>query len=175
MKEIIDETLKLARLDDVGHTIEPVDIVLFDEIESIIENNKVLLDENEFIIENNIDNKLHAMADKFQFGELINNFITNAIKYTPDEQKGIIKINATVKDDFVEVSFTDNGVGMSESQISHVFDKFYKFGTPRNGMNSSGLGLAICENIINKHGGQIRVESSGPGNGCTFYFTLKSK
>lgn len=175
MKEIIDETLKLARLDDVGHTIEPVDIVLFDEIESIIESNKVLLDENEFIIENNIDNKLHAMADKFQFGELINNFITNAIKYTPDEQKGIIKINATVKDDFVEVSFTDNGVGMSESQISHVFDKFYKFGTPRNGMNSSGLGLAICENIVNKHGGQIRVESPGPGEGSTFYFTLKTK
>jgi len=174
MKEIIDETLALARLDNVGRTIEPVDICLYDTITSLIEDNKNLIEDNEFIVENKIDNSLHAMADKFQFGELINNFITNAIKYTPDDEKGVLKIDAIVKDDIVEVSLIDNGLGITEEQIDHVFEKFYKAGTPRKGMNSSGLGLAICENIVNKHGGRIWVESPGLGKGCTFYFTLQS-
>jgi len=173
MKEIIDETLKLARLDDIGRTIELVDICLFDEITSIIEDNQNLFEDNEFIVENKVDTNLHALVDKFQFGELINNFITNAIKYTPGDKKGFLKIDAMVKDDIVEVSFCDNGFGMTEEQIGHVFDKFYKAGTPRKGMNSSGLGLAICENIVNKHGGRIWVESEGPDKGSTFYFTLK--
>jgi signal transduction histidine kinase len=63
---------------------------------------------------------------------------------------------------------------MAEDQIKKVFDEFYKVDVTTSDYKSSGLGLAICKRIIEKHDGKIWVESPGPGKGSTFYFTLKS-
>jgi len=64
---------------------------------------------------------------------------------------------------------------MTEEQVKQVFDKFYKAGTPREGMNSSGLGLSICKTIVEKHGGRIWVESEGLGKGSIFYVSIRKE
>ena len=176
MKVLINETLKLARLNDVGGEIELGDIQLKDEVETVINNNLILINGNDIVVENRIDEKLIVRADKLQLDELLDNLIINAVKYIPDDKNGIVTINARAEnDDFVKVSVKDTGAGLTSEQKTHVFDKFYKTGKPRSGMESSGLGLTICKRIVEKHGGQIWVESPGIGKGCTFYFMLKTR
>ena len=171
MIELITETLDLARLDDADAGIEFVNINLRGEFETVIKNNQVLFDNN-IVVENNINENIIVDADKLLLGELISNLITNAVKYTPEEIRGTITINANEEKDVVTVSVKDTGVGLTKEQVTHVFDKFYKIGEPRPGMKSTGLGLAICKSIVEKHGGKIWVESPGPGKGSTFYFTI---
>ena len=174
MIELITETLNLAQLDDVEAGIELIDINLRDEFEYVIKNNQNILDDNNVSIENNVDKNIIVDANKLLLDELISNLITNAVKYTPEEIRGTVVINANVEKDVVTVSVRDSGVGLTKEQATRIFDKFYKIGKSRKGMSSTGLGLAICKSIVEKHGCQIWAESPGPGNGSTFYFTLKA-
>jgi signal transduction histidine kinase len=61
---------------------------------------------------------------------------------------------------------------MTNEQLSHVFDEFYKADESRHDFDSSGLGMSICKRIVEKHRGCIWAESPGPGKGSTFYFTI---
>ena len=63
-------------------------------------------------------------------------------------------------------------MGISQEQIGHLFDEYYKADSSRHDFDSSGLGLPICKRIIEKHGGNIWVESDGINKGSTFYFSL---
>ena len=72
------------------------------------------------------------------------------------------------------MSVKDTGIGITEDQIEHIFDEFYKADQSRHELDSSGLGLAICRRIVEKQGGQIWAESEGLGKGATFNFTLKA-
>jgi PAS domain S-box-containing protein len=173
MKEIIDETLKLARLDDISRTIEPVDICLPEEIKEIINEHQTLFEKTNFKVDLDVEENCHVFYDKHQFYDLVSNLVNNAVKYTPDDTYGNLRILSECKDDEIILSFKDSGIGLTEEQASQVFDKFYKAGIPREGMNSSGLGLSICKTIVGKHGGRIWVESDGPGRGSTFYVSIQ--
>jgi len=106
-------------------------------------------------------------------GELLNNLITNSIKYTPDIG-GKITIDAKVERDMVTVSVKDMGIGINKAELDQIFDEFFKVDVSRHDLDSSGLGLSICKRIVEIHGGKIWVESPGEGKGATFYFTLKT-
>jgi PAS domain S-box-containing protein len=173
IKDLVDKTVDLARLNSTKIEIVVEDTNLLSEINTIIENSQVLLDENNISIENKIGEKIFVKADRLRLGELLNNLITNSIKYTPDSG-GEITIDAKEEGDFVTISVKDTGIGIKQDRIIHVFDEFYKADISRHDLDSSGLGLAICKRIVEKHGGKIWVESPGKGMGTAFYFTLKS-
>ncbi|HMA83078.1 MAG TPA: HAMP domain-containing sensor histidine kinase, partial [Candidatus Thermoplasmatota archaeon] len=141
-------------------------------VKHMIEHNDSLLAKYDVTVKNIIDDHILVNVDLFQFEELITNLLTNAVKYTADDKNAMITVDAVVDDGLVQVIFSDNGVGMTQGQMDRVFDKFYTAGNPRKGLTSSGLGLSICKQIIEKHGGTIWAESEGPGMGSTFYFTL---
>ena len=172
IRRIIDETLQMARYEDSTNNLHLKKIMLTDIIKRVIENNENLIEQNQFSINTNIQDNLSINADEFQLEEVFNNLISNAIKYTPEENTGTITINAKTQDNGILVSIDDNGIGLSIDQQKKVFEKFYKSAKPRKGMDSTGLGLGICKNIIEHHGGQIWVESKGIGKGSTFYFSL---
>jgi len=117
---------------------------------------------------------LFVSVDQIEFTELLNNLFGNAVKFTPDS--GSICFNA-VKDeeDFIKVSVSDTGVGLTNEHIEHVFEDFYKVDPSRHELDSSGLGLSISQRIVERHGGRIWAESDGPGKGSTFHFLLSSK
>jgi len=173
IKDLVDKTVDLARLNSTKIEIVVEDTNLLSEVNNIIENSQVLLDENGISIENKIGKKIFVKADRLRLGELLNNLITNSIKYTPDSG-GEITIDAKEEGDFVTISVNDTGIGIKQERLSHVFDEFYKVDISRHDLDSSGLGLAICKRIVEKHGGKIWVESPGRGKGTAFYFTLKS-
>lgn len=72
------------------------------------------------------------------------------------------------------ISVTDSGIGMTQEQLSRIFTEFFKVDSSRPELDSSGLGLSICQRIVEKHGGQMRVHSEGLGKGTTFFFTLQT-
>ncbi len=172
IRRIIDETLQMARYEDSAKGLNLKKISITDLVKRVIENNANLIEQNQFSINTNIEDNLTINVDEFQLEEVFNNLISNAIKYTPEDSKGIITINAKTQNDGILISVDDNGIGLTEEQQKRVFEKFYKSAKPRKGMASTGLGLSICKNIIEHHGGSMRVESQGLGKGSTFSFSL---
>jgi PAS domain S-box-containing protein len=173
MRDLVNKTIDLAKLnsDKIKFSIE--DTNLLSEVENIIKNNHILFKDNKINVVNNIDENILVKADKLRLNELLNNLITNSIKYTLEEG-GTITFDAEETGEFVKISICDNGIGMSKKQINHIFEEFYKADDSRHDLDSSGLGLPICKRIIKKHGGQIWAESPGKNKGSTFYFTLKT-
>lgn len=172
MKTIIQETLTLAQLSDQGKQIHPAALILTDEINTILAEHQSFFDENKVNLQINIKEDYKVYFDKTQFDHLISNLVTNAVKYTPDGTRCNLSVTATPKDDNVIISIRDNGVGLTKDQQKQVFEKFYRTGKPREGMESTGLGLSICKRIVDQHGGEIWAESDGPGKGSTFSFTI---
>jgi len=146
------------------------DANLLDEVNDVIGNNELLFEENSIEIDNKISDKTIIKADKLRLTELFDNLFSNSVKYSPDG--GTITIDAKQDTDFVTVSIKDTGMGMTEEQLSHIFDEFYKIDEARHDFDSSGLGLTICKRIVEKHGGKIWAESSGEEKGTTMFFTL---
>ena len=121
-----------------------------------------------------IDDAMIIDFDTEQIRHVINNLITNAIKYTP--LNGIIGIKSTITDDFITIAVQDNGIGLAEEQINRLFTQFGKIERYGQGFDiiteGSGLGLHIAKKIIDLHRGKIWVDSGGRNKGSTFYFSL---
>ena len=121
---------------------------------------------------NYVDEKVEVIADAEQIKRVINNIISNSVKYM-DKAKG--RINIRVKDvgDFVQVEIEDNGKGIGPKELPYIFDRFYRTDASRNSaMGGSGIGLSIVRKIVEDHGGKIWA-SSKPGTGTGMYFVLR--
>ncbi|HUW06116.1 MAG TPA: PAS domain S-box protein [Williamwhitmania sp.] len=111
-----------------------------------------------------------AIADAYMINAILRNLISNAIKFTRPE--GVINIRAIELDGAVQVSVSDNGVGIKPEEVEKIFridTNASKLGT--SGEKGTGLGLLLCKEFVDKHGGAIWVESE-VGKGSTFFFTL---
>ncbi len=106
-------------------------------------------------------------ADPDRLSQVLVNFISNAVKYSPEG--GTISLNAQRLDDSWQVEVHDQGIGIPQDALPHVFDRFYRVN--ENQTAGSGLGLYICKEIIQRHGGQIGARSD-VNQGSTFWFTL---
>jgi PAS domain S-box-containing protein len=172
MKNLVVDTLVLTQLNSPNTKLDIENVNLSDEIKKAIVNNKVILEKKKIKIDNSVKNNLVVQADKLRILELFDNLIDNAVKYSSEGDK--ITINAEENEDTVTVTVSDVGIGISEEQMNHIFDEFYKGDESRSNFESCGLGLPICKRIVEKHGGQIWVESPGKDKGAKFYFTLKT-
>jgi signal transduction histidine kinase len=111
---------------------------------------------------------LTVMADARRLAQVFNNLLANAIKFSPADSE--VQVSSRVEGRRAVVSITDQGEGMTEEHLQHVFEKFFQVDGPRK-HQGSGLGLAICKLIIDSHSGRIGVESE-PGKGSRFWFSL---
>lgn len=173
MRDLIVKTLQLARLRSSNTKLDIENLNLKEEVETIVSSQTLLFNEKNVELENKINSNILVEADKLRLRELFNNLLTNSVKYTPDSG-GKITLAAETKKDFVKISVSDNGIGMTREQLEKVFDEFYKADASQKEMVSTGLGLSICKHIVEKQGGKIWVDSPGIGKGSTFYFTLKT-
>lgn len=109
------------------------------------------------------------MIDEHRILQVLENLLSNATKYSP--QQSTITIIAEPTGCGCKVLVTDQGIGMTNEQISHIFDKFYRADSSTTAVGGLGLGMSIVKQIITDHNGSIRVDSS-PGKGCRVEFTL---
>lgn len=122
-------------------------------------------------IENKVESLSKVVADFNMLKLVIRNLVNNAVKFT--NQKGKIEIISEEIGDFVHVSVKDNGVGISKENLPKIFNIETTYTTPGTELEKgTGLGLLLCREFIEMHGGKIWVESE-EGKGSTFKFTLK--
>jgi PAS domain S-box-containing protein len=170
MKNLVVKTIKLAKLNSPNTEFHMQETNLNDLIDDVISANALLFEEKSIHVINNITSTITLSVDSLQIQELFVNLFNNAVKYS--EGKGNIIVDASVNEGEVIFSIKDDGVGMSEDQIQHVFDEFYKADMSRHDFDSSGLGMPIAKRIVEKHGGRIWAESEGLGEGSTINFSL---
>jgi signal transduction histidine kinase len=164
-KDILDA----SNPDKQTHTTEPVDI------NTLLGNCISLLrfkaqEKNQDIILYPLEQPVILHINKENIWRVINNLIVNAIKFSNNDSR--IEVTAERKDDNIVIAIKDSGIGIPESNKTKVFEMFTvakRLGTA--GEKSYGLGLSICKQIMESHGGQIYFESK-VGDGTTFYITL---
>ncbi len=112
-----------------------------------------------------------AEVDEGRLEQVLNNLVSNAVKYSPDGSRIVVGIRPQEPAE-VLIWVKDSGRGISHQHLEHIFERFYRAGTPENqAVEGLGLGLYISHRIVNLHGGRLRVESS-PDKGSTFSFSL---
>lgn len=168
MKDLIDDLLAFSRLNTTAKEYKLIDL------EKAL--NDVLLDIQTSVEENNVtithDVLPTIKCDPSQIGQLFQNLIANAIKFQDEESPIIhISVEESVKEWLFGVS--DNGIGIAPEHHKKIFNVFNRLHT-RAEYEGTGIGLAICKRIVNRHKGKIWVESE-LRKGSTFYFTIPKK
>jgi two-component system sensor histidine kinase BaeS len=112
-----------------------------------------------------------VMADPTRVVQILTNVLVNALRYTP--APGHVEVAVSREDAMVAFRVSDSGVGLSQEQLSHIFERFYRVDKSRSrAFGGSGIGLTIAQSLAQAMGGEIRVESAGLGQGSSFALTL---
>ena len=126
----------------------------------------------EFTHENQLTEDVIVIADAEQIKRVINNIISNSLKYMNKDYR---KIDIRLRDvgDFVQFEIEDNGRGIAPKDLANIFDRFYRTDASRNSSKGgSGIGLSIVRKILEDHGGKVWATSQ-LGKGTTMYFVLR--
>ena len=160
MKRIVSDLLVLSRLDNkkTQWNIEKFDLRQL--VRRLCDVMRVDLEAHGHKMTFGCDRDLPEItADRQRIEQVIINIISNAIKYTPDGGQIDIKIKKTAHDSVI-INIADNGIGIPQSDISHLFERFYRVEKSRNqDAGGTGLGLAIAKELVEAHGGSIKIES----------------
>ncbi len=152
-----------------GVFLQPQTVELLPVVKAAIADLEPLLEQNQAKLTNLVSADLPLVnADPTQLWRVFSNLIVNALKHNPPGL--LLTINATRKDDKIYCTVSDNGVGISKQQSNRLFDLYFRGASMGNSV-SLGLGLYLCKQIINAHGGEIGVNSA-LNAGATFWFTL---
>lgn len=167
MKRIVEQLLWLAKLGNF--TLNMTEFNLYEAVSDIVDGYKTAGIKHEITLSG--DASVTLNTDKNLITEAVRTLVDNAIKYTPP-QTGEIDIVIKQTEGGVCMTVADNGVGISESDRAHIFERFYRCDKVRGRESGScGLGLTICKQIIEMMGGKISVESE-LGKGSTFKIEL---
>lgn len=113
-----------------------------------------------------------VQADREKLNRVVGNIVQNSLKYMKEEKKELV-VRLSLKAEDVTVEIQDNGAGVLQDELPHLFDRFYRTDVSRNSATGgSGLGLAIVKKIIEGHGGTVWAKG-GAGQGLSIFFTLK--
>ena len=169
LTELISNLLDMARIEAGTLRVEAEPTDLRPIIQGTVAEFRMMTRAHE--IEVNLPPVLPAiMADPRRARQILRNLVENAIKYSPDG--GPVLVSARVRADDVQTSVADQGIGIEEQLLEHIFDRFYQVdNASTRKVGGSGLGLSICKAIVEAHDGSIWVESR-PGAGSTVHFTL---
>lgn len=185
-----DKTMAQNHLEKASIQLEKLNELIADLLDiSKIESGKMKFNMKSFCADNMVNNAIEMLqqsnpdfkisklgkteemifGDEMRLEQVVINFITNAIKYAPGTNQ--VNVITHIKDEKLYVAVKDFGIGISKEQQHKIFDKFYRVEDNSNRFNGLGIGLYICSEIINRHGGTIGVNSV-PDEGSEFYFII---
>ncbi|WP_440766927.1 PAS domain S-box protein [Natronorubrum sp. DTA7] len=165
MREMIEGLLQYSRVETQGDSFEPID--LDDVLESTLENLAIQIEETDAEI--TTESLPRVRGDRSQLQQVFQNLISNAIEYSGDAPPQVC-VSAERNGSVCDVSVRDEGIGIDPENRERIFDVFQRLHS-REQHSGTGLGLALCQRIVERHDGEIRVDSE-PGEWTTFTFTL---
>ena len=167
---LLDNLLVWALSQNKEKNFKPIKINLYELLREEIENLKTLASQKQITLRHSVKPDLNVTADIQMVKTILRNLINNAIKYT--NVNGEIIIDANEVNQYIEIAIKDNGIGISAEDQRKLFkiDAFHS--TPgTHDEKGTGLGLLLCKEFVELHGGNIRIESEA-GKGSRFAFTL---
>ena len=175
IKRVINNSRELADITATDFILKKEN--LYEIINELKKKYDVVFKSYNTKVQNNIQQDLIVKTDKNRLLQLFDHVTSNAINSMPEGGTLTFETKNVKKDSevFIQVSIKDTGVGLTREQTDRLFDEFYKTDDTRHKLDSTGLGLSICKQIVEKHGGKIWADSHGKGTGTTIYFTIPSK
>jgi len=178
MHTLINDLLGYSRVTTKARPFEPTD--LNREVTGVLRDLETTIDESGGTVV--VGSLPKVDADGLQMRQLFQNLIANALKFRKDGEAPHVEINAeifkgvepsiggSIPEDMVRITVADNGIGFDEKYLDRIFTPFQRL-HGRNEYEGTGIGLAVCRKIVERHGGSLTAEST-PGNGSTFIVTL---
>lgn len=167
LERLIKDLLDVTKINagKINYELEPFDFrkMLIETIENV----QLTAPDHTIILENSVE--ISCLGDRYRLEQVVHNFLTNAVKYSPDGQKIIVK--STLEENDLIVSVQDFGIGIAEKDRKRLFERYYRVGDNAMRFEGLGLGLFISSEILRRHQGNFWIESE-PGYGSTFFFRL---
>jgi signal transduction histidine kinase len=171
LTRLVNQLLDLSRFEAGGVPIEWVEMDLPRLLKGVEDTFRALATQKQvtFVVESDPSLPESAYGDPERIRhEVLGNLLSNAFKFTPTG--GEVRVRAWGEDDSVHLEVVDNGVGIPEDQIPHIFDKYYQVSAEAKAQGS-GLGLAIVSHVVEAHGGEVSATSK-PGSGTRFHLVF---
>jgi CheY-like chemotaxis protein/two-component sensor histidine kinase len=168
--ELVNDLLEVARIeaDNVDIARRPIDVG--EAVQDVVELMRPRIADHQQQLGVYIAPTLPlGLGDPARVRQILANLLTNAHLYTEDG--GRIHVGVEADRAWVQIVVADSGVGMSEAELEHVFERFYRARSANSSTPGTGLGLSIVKSLVDLHGGEIDVESE-PGRGTTFYVRI---
>ncbi|WP_321308977.1 ATP-binding protein [Marinifilum fragile] len=168
--KLLENLLEWARMQTGNIKFKPKQVDLWNLVNEVVNLLTGSAEHKEINLSAEIDENLMAFVDENMIDTVVRNLVSNAIKFTP--RGGVIKVSSQVVGQFIEITVADNGIGITPENISKLFkidEKVTQNGTENE--TGTGLGLILCKEFVERHGGEMRVESE-LGKGSKFIFTI---
>lgn len=167
LEKLINDLLDVTRINagKMAYDMQPFDFP--EMLEDAIESVQMKSDRHQLILAE-ADPVVYT-GDRLRLEQVINNFLTNAIKYSPEADKVLVR--STLEHDSIVVSVQDFGIGIPETHLDKLFDRYYRVDNTVMRFEGLGLGLFISSEILKRHQGTFWIESE-QGKGSTFFFRL---
>ena len=171
LRDLIDDMVNVQHIEEGKAKLVIVDFVLQEVVQRALQGlHDLYAAKNQEVLLNLPSEPLHLKADRDKIGLVINNLLTNAIKFTGVQGRILIAAERTNGD--MQVHVADTGIGIPASEVDHIFDRFYQVEPHLTRQHGGlGLGLAIAKGMIELHGGRMWVESV-EGRGSRFSFSV---
>ena len=174
LTRLVQQIIELSRLQSDDPLDQPVPVSLDDAVATAIDTTTIDAQARGISVVSSGEKGLKVLGNREQVTVAISNLVANAVNYSPDRSSVLVATRAT-DDDVVEISVTDQGIGIPSQEIDRIFERFYRVDPARHrSTGGTGLGLSIVKHVAATHGGDIRVWSV-EGQGSTFTLTLPRK
>lgn len=176
MERLLNELQTMSRLERGNIVLEQEPININDFLIDYVEEMTFVADKQNFILEYNQpaekDRNAMVMLDAGRFSRVLMNIISNSIKYSSKAYQGKISISLSGYDKHIVIVVKDNGIGISKENLPHIFETFYRADQARTRVSEgSGIGLAVCKEIVERHNGHIWATSE-EGVGTSIFISL---
>jgi signal transduction histidine kinase len=167
---LINDILDLSKFEAGQMVLRIENVLIADIVHSVLSTMESLATKKAIRLEADMDAAGQVLADSGKLKQILLNLVSNAVKFTPDG--GRVTISSQRLADAVEISVSDTGIGIAESDREHLFEEFRQLdSTIARQQHGTGLGLALTKRFVELHGGQLRLDSE-LGKGSVFTLTL---
>ena len=170
LTDLVQEIINLSRLQDSDPLQVATELNINDLVRAAVDQCETTSEARNIWVTITEGPDAIVLGDREQLIMAIHNLIENAINYSPENTK--VSVTTQIEEDIVEISVTDQGIGIPEEELDRIFERFYRVDPARSReTGGTGLGLSIVKHVSTKHGGEVKVWSS-PNVGSTFALRL---